>query len=580
MSDLFDTSKTLVNPIGGNQYNYHQSTYVYPTYSGPKEEQTLSALKPAERGGYYVPRCMEGTRQGVLTAIGGWLNDFSEPTFLLYERIPSQRSFCIEAPNVMWISGSPGSGKSAIASTLTSKLVAEQRLGSAFFFKRGDDNLGDPAALWRTVAFDLAHFNSAVEASLMEFLRGAAASLKDADVELHFERMVKGPLIHNYDKFGIPPVIVLDALDECGTDDSQFALRRLVLETLFLWSSLPPLFKLVVTSRDERVPSFFYDAQLETGHSASYETNGDIYLFFEKSLQYIRQDLCLPSRWPGSAAMNRMTGQAAGLFIWAKTAVAFIGEEKRGSPSAKLQLILDGKLGKETDSIDTLYRQILEFWFGNSDDHTLQLFRAVLGVIIFAKEPLRRDDPSFLLGRQDKENERQISVILQRLSSVIELDPLLRFRHPSFAEFLADAERCCDHRFLIDRNEQHWNLTSACLRIMETGLKFNICGLETSHIQNSDVTDLFDRVTTMIPTHLSYACRFWASHLCDTTTGKGDSHSQALLSAISDFFYTRLLYWLEVMSLIQQVSAASIALRTAAQWMKVGLDGFCFATHI
>ena len=38
---------------------------------------------------------MEGTRKGVFKEIDGWINDFG-------------------APNVLWVSGCPGSGKSAI----------------------------------------------------------------------------------------------------------------------------------------------------------------------------------------------------------------------------------------------------------------------------------------------------------------------------------------------------------------------------------------------------------------------------------------------------------------------------------
>jgi hypothetical protein len=54
---------------------------------------------------------------------------------------------------------------------------------------------------------------------------------------------------------------------------------------------------------------------------------------------------------------------------------------------------------------------------------------------------------------------------------------------------------------------------------MNTELRFNICELESSHIRNRDVTDLSTRIATFIPFRLSYSCRFWAAHLCDTTNG-------------------------------------------------------------
>ena len=60
-----------------------------------QEEKVLAALKPIidERIRYDVPGCMEGTRRSVFEEIDAWLNDFS-------------------TANVLWISGSPGSGKS------------------------------------------------------------------------------------------------------------------------------------------------------------------------------------------------------------------------------------------------------------------------------------------------------------------------------------------------------------------------------------------------------------------------------------------------------------------------------------
>jgi hypothetical protein len=135
-----------------------QSTYLRITC-----HKILAALNPAvvERRGYDVPGCMEGTRKGVFEEIDGWLDDFG-------------------APNILWISGSPGSGKSAVASSLVSELIKRQRLASHFFCKRDHDRLGDPAVLWRTVASDLARFHPGVKASLLEFLK--KADFRDTDI--------------------------------------------------------------------------------------------------------------------------------------------------------------------------------------------------------------------------------------------------------------------------------------------------------------------------------------------------------------------------------------------------------------
>jgi hypothetical protein len=108
-------------------------------------------------------------------------------------------------------------------------------------------------------------------------------------------------------------------------------------------------------------------------------------------------------------------------------------------------------LGKGRENIDSLYRQILHFAFKNASDATLELFKAVVGTIAIAKVPLHRNDLKHYLGREDAEDDRQIGVILHKLSSVISMgdDGLLHLRHLSFVEFLTDVKRC--HEFFIDQ---------------------------------------------------------------------------------------------------------------------------------
>jgi hypothetical protein len=541
-SEQVDARNNVFNDIAGNStvYNFSQS---------PGEEKVLAVLKPVdvERRGYNVPGCMEGTRKGVFGEIDVWLNDFG-------------------TPNVLWISGSPGSGKSAVASSLVTELTRRRRLASHFFCNRDHASLGDPAVLWRTVASDLARFSSDVKARLLEFLK--KTNFRDGDILLHFHCLIVEPLTKNRNHSSAPPpVIVLDALDECGSDESQSAQRRILLETIALWSSrVPQSCKLIITSRDERVPTSFHDDQLcrhitlETGNLVSHSTADDIRIFFEKSFAYITPELGLPSIWPGIPKKMQLTERAAGLFIWAKTTIAFIAENQ-GNPETKLQLILGGELGRGKENIDSLYRQILHFAFKDATEDTLELFRAVVGTITVAKVPIHRNDLKHLLGREDAEDDRQIGVILHKLSSVIAKgdDGLLHLRHQSFVEFLSDVKRC--HEFFIDQSQCRRNLALICMRLMNRELKFNFCGLETSHYRNDDM-----KKRTSIPAHLSYSCRFWAEHLEE---GDDKHDRRTLLKEIHDFLHNRFLFWLEVLSLIKEVSVAQLALLMAIRRLGV-----------
>jgi hypothetical protein len=84
---------------------------------------------------------------------------------------------------------------------------------------------------------------------------------------------------------------------------------------------------------------------LETGDLVSHSAADDIRIFFEKSFADITPELGLPSIWPGIPKKMQLTERAAGLFIWAKTTIAFIAENQ-GNPETKLQLILEGRIGQ------------------------------------------------------------------------------------------------------------------------------------------------------------------------------------------------------------------------------------------
>jgi hypothetical protein len=83
-------------------------------------------------------------------------------------------------------------------------------------------------------------------------------------------------------------VVVLDALDECGSESSHYGQRRIFLDTITKWSRLHPRFKLLITSRVQGIPLSFrnicHHIALETGDLVSLEASHDIQSFFEQIL--------------------------------------------------------------------------------------------------------------------------------------------------------------------------------------------------------------------------------------------------------------------------------------------------------
>ncbi|KAJ7108177.1 WD40-repeat-containing domain protein, partial [Mycena epipterygia] len=96
-----------------------------------------------------------------------------------------------------------------------------------------------------------------------------------------------------------------------------------------------------------------------------------------------------------------------------------------------------------------------------------------------------------------------------------------------------------------------------CLQVLNRELQFNIGGLEDSRTLNADVEKLSDRIQTHISPHLMYAAQFWSDHLQDVDP------DQEILSELKEFIEHHFLYWLEVLSLRDQVSIATRSLNIA-----------------
>jgi len=141
------------------------------------------------------------------------------------------------------------------------------------------------------------------------------------------------------------------------------------------------------------------------------------------------------------------------------------------------------------------------------------------------------------------------------LSGVNQTNTPVRVLHVSFFDFLTDESR--SKSYYVDVSQQNWSLALSTFRVMKRELRFNICGLETSHFRNTVVPDFTKRVENTIR---SYGCRFWADHLIATP------YDTTMLYELRDFFHHSLLYWLEVLSLIKNINIASRMLLSMLEW--------------
>lgn len=180
------------------------------------------------------------------------------------------------------------------------------------------------------------------------------------------------------------------------------------------------------------------------------------------------------------------------------------------------------------------------------------IYRRTLGVIILSQAPLTDGAVADLLGLSgdDRRTSRHVIWCLGSIIRWSEGQPA-QILHKSFSVYLTDPNVCISEPWFIDVDEHQRALTIACLRVMEKSLHFNIGNLETSYQSNFDLPDLSAHADAVISPILSYSCRFWGYHLGQTVPGEF-----TILDLILPFFKTKFLYWLEVLSLLGEVSLA------------------------
>jgi hypothetical protein len=516
-----------------------------------EEDKVLAGLDPKDsKVGSRVEGCMDGTREDILKRIDDWIMDLDAPQ------------------NILWVKGYPGAGKSTVASSVVEHLRGSKRLGSYFFFQRGKATDQTSHALWRSVAFDLSRRYPTVRKHLVRKLKddGDIPTIPNAD-EL-FRQIIQEPLENSG---GILPVIVIDALDECGGLDGRHSHHRKgILRTLSTWSKLSHRLKIVVTSRDEddikrTLQTLSHVIEIPTGVDASAQSLIDIERFLTIRFGDIAKEYTLSDHhWPGPQVIGQLAKRAGVLFIWAKVIIEFIG---RKEPVESLGIVKAGTGG--VGDMAKLYKTILEISFPDPTPREMDSFRSTLGAIILAKEPLSTESLERLLSLETN----RVQYICKGLKSVVDSEDILRITHQSFVDFLIDST-VCPSAFCINLEDEEGRLALACLQTMKSGLRFNICKLESSYLLNNEVADMDSQIKQNIQSHLCYASSYWTNHL------SASRFNEEMLKLVEDFMENRFLFWLEVMSVTKQMNVAAHMLLLLVNWMKVRLIGIDWTNKI
>ncbi|KAG8738853.1 hypothetical protein FRC10_006424, partial [Ceratobasidium sp. 414] len=463
----------------------------------------LRELKPVDLASYDPAReCIAGTRVDIINEIVAWV----------------QRSDA--GPSLAWVQGLAGLGKSSIATSVCRQLDEQHALASSFFCKRDNPELREPRRVLTTIIYGLARRWEAYGEAVVAVLR-EDPDLHSKHIQPLYDALVAKPLqgLTEAKQPTGTPVVVVDALDECGDNTT----RKQLLACLRGMSQLVPSLKVIVTSRpDVDIQEFFSRSsagRFTEYNVLNYDALGDIRIFVRDKLA----DMSRVDNWPQDA-VERLAQRSSGLFIWAHTACKFImgGYDRR----KRFEQVLAGtRLRDSSSDLDVLYATAVKAGALDGDEDNMEYVLKCLGAVVVTAAHMPLPISSLAMLMRGRIPLDVLDRVIGSLSSVLyvdqNLDGAVRFSHPSFMDYITDSSR--SKALCVDLGQQNTILAECCLETMVGDLKFNICNLETSEIFDDDIPNIETRVDDAIGHQLAYSCRFWSSHVAQAKVDTVDN---------------------------------------------------------
>ncbi|KAL6230308.1 hypothetical protein BDW75DRAFT_74574 [Aspergillus navahoensis] len=438
-----------------------------------------------------------------------------------------------------------GTGKSTISRTIADCLKKRNQLGASFFFKRGERDRSTAKMFFSTICVQLLLQIPALMSGVEKAIN-SDPYISEKWIREQFEKLILQPLLALDQTQPTTFIIVIDALDECEKKDDIRTILQLLPQVK---ESQSIRLRIFLTSRPEFAIRLGFERNKSYRDLVLHELprptiEHDIRIYLKEELINIRIDRSLPNDWPGVKELEELVQLAVPLFIFAATACRFVKEGAH--PRKRLRRFLDFQETSSASQMDKIYLPVMNSLTrdeGNNLTEILEEFRNIVGVIVFLATPLSVMSLAQLLCIPSED----ITQLLDPLHSVLSvpqgIETPVRILHLSFRDFLVNTTSA----FHVDERETHKKIALHCLRVMNSRLKRNICGLSDYGILRDDISS--QTLVHDLPADLQYSCQYWVHHL---------KLSRCCISEfpILSFLTTHLLHWLEALSLIGVLSDA------------------------
>jgi len=378
--------------------------------------------------------------------------------------------------------------------------------------------------VFQTIAFQLRIDHPILRAPISHALEDP--TILTANSETQLRKLILDPISQTQADLPKRLVVVIDALDECDDDIIAYIVELLATTLEKYDPSVRIRLRFLVTSRPEphllkfftklHTPSF----DLSTVDPADREN--DIRIFLEDRLRNIATSAPDWQKEPKEEDIRLLAKISGGVFVAARIAVDYVAFGE--SPNSQLQKM---HRVRHLSGLDVVYRLVLDTIV--QEESVRDILRPIIGTVILSFTPLSRQALADLLHVEIV----RLNNLLDTFRAVIhvregdEIYPI----HASLRDFLTDRDRCTDSRIFIYPSQHHTRISHACFNRME------------SLLQKPDLRSFCRDGEKLLPGDLTYACQYWARHLAEST------FDLPLVDLLRDFASDRLLYWIEGLSL-------------------------------
>ncbi|KAK6969025.1 NACHT domain-containing protein [Favolaschia claudopus] len=399
--------------------------------------------------------CHPNTRVTILDHLTAWSKDTSD-----------------SAPQILWMHGPAGTGKSAIAQSFCEELQARTCLAGSFFFRRGHLSRKDATKLWPTIAYQLALISPSFKAALAMRLTSNPA-LVNKSLSAQLQRLIIDPYHDADTSDDCNLVIVIDGLDECEDEARQQEILCSLPEFL---ASLPRLRVFIASRPEAHIKKVFtrgvFSCAQHLNVQGSFE---DVRVYLTDEFERIRathaEMASISGPWPGNKIIRHLIRESSGHFVYAATVIRFV-EDSDFDPVERLAIVTrlqsqqeDSNYVSPFSALDELYLQILSMVPSRP-----QLSRVLAVIAADYTTRLSITQIGQLLGLKPTE----ILLMIRRLHSLIEIkiedrpdrpagQQYLSVYHASFLDFLSDPSR--SRRFHFS-DEDRQNLATDTLEAL------------------------------------------------------------------------------------------------------------------